>query len=331
MCQVFLHYREPPWWYLRYSREGLCLACGIPATSMVCLDMCPKHSDACLTSGRFESGDLLKATRVGEFDYELSLRTDLYKEKHTQGFHFQVRNTLTSLCEEGQLPLLYSEEIARVQGVGWHRVGQQASFQCNVHQHTNQPCYSLSWTFCFPYYQVLTTNATHLNDMSLIHKHSYKCFPYDKDTCYCSHCYPYTYSNLWAHPKLCEESKVLLYFDLHGHSHTMSSPTAVRGRGPISALRTWRCWGGAPFCDTLLDYCELHRTKIQYQLVHIRNRQRHQSHPSVMFFLQYSACVRATGDDEVGGSTSGSNSLKSDGPPAHLQAFNKVVTVVVAN
>ncbi|KAK6319819.1 hypothetical protein J4Q44_G00089260 [Coregonus suidteri] len=100
-----------------------------------------------LFEGRFESGDLLKATRVGEFDYELSLRTDLYKEKHTQGFHFQ-------------------------------------------------------------------------------------------DTCYRSHCYLYTYSNLWAHPKLCEESKVLLYFDLHGHSHTMSSPTAVRTPGLLTDTLT---------------------------------------------------------------------------------------------
>ncbi|KAM9570583.1 cytosolic carboxypeptidase 2-like isoform 4-T6 [Salvelinus alpinus] len=140
-----------------------------------------------LFEGRFESGNLLKATRVGEFDYELSLRTDLYTEKHTQWFYFRVRNTragvryrftitnllkVTSLYEEGQLPLLYSEEEARIQGVGWHRVGQQVSYQRNGRQHANQPCYSLSWTFCFPY---------------------------DQDTCYLAHCFPYTYSNLWAH------------------------------------------------------------------------------------------------------------------------------------
>uniref|UniRef100_A0A8C8C7K1 Peptidase M14 domain-containing protein n=1 Tax=Oncorhynchus tshawytscha TaxID=74940 RepID=A0A8C8C7K1_ONCTS len=140
-----------------------------------------------LFEGRFESGNLLKATRVGEFDYELSLRTDLYTEKHTQWFYFRVRNTragvryrftitnllkVTSLYEEGQLPLLYSEEEARIQGVGWHRVGQQVSYQRNGRHHADQPCYSLSWTFCFPY---------------------------DQDTCYLAHCFPYTYSNLWAH------------------------------------------------------------------------------------------------------------------------------------
>ncbi|XP_067090443.1 cytosolic carboxypeptidase 2-like [Osmerus mordax] len=140
-----------------------------------------------LFEGRFESGNLLKAMKVGEFDYELSLRTDLYTEKHTQWFYFRVQNTrvrvqyrftitnllkVTSLYEEGQLPLLYSVEKARLQGVGWHRVGQEVSYYRNGRQHSGQPCYSLAWTFFFPY---------------------------DQDTCYFAHCYPYTYSNLWTY------------------------------------------------------------------------------------------------------------------------------------
>ncbi|KAL0968753.1 hypothetical protein UPYG_G00271250 [Umbra pygmaea] len=140
-----------------------------------------------LFEARFESGNLLKATRVGKFDYELTLRPDLYTEKHTQWFYFRVKNTRakvpyrftitnllkeSSLYEEGQMPLLYSQEKAQVQGVGWHRVGQQVSYQPNGRQHALQPCYSLSWTFCFPY---------------------------DQDTCYLAHCYPYTYSTLWSY------------------------------------------------------------------------------------------------------------------------------------
>lgn len=37
--------------------------------------------------------NLISFNSSGEFDYELSLRTDLYTEKHTQWFYFRVRNT----------------------------------------------------------------------------------------------------------------------------------------------------------------------------------------------------------------------------------------------
>ncbi|KAM9503798.1 uncharacterized protein ACWYII_000903 isoform 2-T2 [Salvelinus alpinus] len=156
------------------------------------------------------------------------------------------------MYEEGKLPLLYSEEKTQVQGVGWHLVAQQASYQCNGHQHTNQPCYTLSWIFCFPYYQV-----KNMRERAPALEHQ-------KDTCYLSHCYPYT--NLWTHPRLCEERKLLLYFDLHGHIRK----------------------------HNVFNYgCE--------------NPRPADRHPEILCF-----------------STSGSNSLESDGPPPHLQAFNKV-------
>ncbi|XP_036431827.1 cytosolic carboxypeptidase 3-like [Colossoma macropomum] len=140
-----------------------------------------------LFEGRFESGNLLKAHKVGEFDYELTLRTDLYTVKDTQWFYFQVKNmragvryrfTITnflkssSLYEQGQKPLLYSEQKARSLGVGWHRVGQDVSYFCNGRVHLGKPCYSLSWTLLFPF---------------------------DQDVCYFAHCYPYTYTKLWSH------------------------------------------------------------------------------------------------------------------------------------
>jgi hypothetical protein len=56
MCELFLHYPEAPRWYLRSSQEGLCFACGSPATCMVCLDMCPKHSHAFPTRVRSSRG-----------------------------------------------------------------------------------------------------------------------------------------------------------------------------------------------------------------------------------------------------------------------------------
>lgn len=115
------------------------------------------------------------------------LRTDLYTKKHMQWFYFRVRNMragipyrftitnllkATSLYERGQKPLLYSDEKARAFAVGWHHVGHDVSYYRNGSCHLGLPCFSLSWTFCFPY---------------------------DRDTCYLAHCYPYTYTKLWSY------------------------------------------------------------------------------------------------------------------------------------
>lgn len=41
---------------------------------------------------RFESGNLHKATKVGDAEYELELRNDLYTNRHTQWYNFQIKN-----------------------------------------------------------------------------------------------------------------------------------------------------------------------------------------------------------------------------------------------
>ncbi|XP_023673617.2 cytosolic carboxypeptidase 2-like [Paramormyrops kingsleyae] len=149
---------------------------------------------------RFESGNLLRALQIGEFDYELTLRTDLYTEKHMQWFYFRVRNTragvsyrftitnllkVSSLYTQGQLPLLYSEKKAQALRIGWHRTGQDVVYYHNGQYHLDQPCFSLSWTLCFPY---------------------------DQDTCYLAHCYPYTYADLRAYLSVIEGNSGLAPF-----------------------------------------------------------------------------------------------------------------------
>uniref|UniRef100_A0A672GMB2 Cytosolic carboxypeptidase 2 n=1 Tax=Salarias fasciatus TaxID=181472 RepID=A0A672GMB2_SALFA len=136
---------------------------------------------------RFESGNLQKAVQVGVYGYELTLRTDLYTTKHTQWFYFRVRNMKagvtyrftivnlmksSSLYSVGMRPLLYSERAAGENGVGWQRAGSNIRYYPNGNEDNNGdniPLYSLSWTLQFPY---------------------------DSDTCYLAHCYPYTYSHL---------------------------------------------------------------------------------------------------------------------------------------
>ncbi|XP_077423394.1 cytosolic carboxypeptidase 2 isoform X2 [Vanacampus margaritifer] len=136
---------------------------------------------------RFESGNLQKAVQVGPYDYELTLRTDMYTSKHTQWFYFRVRNMkagvdyrLTivnlmkrrSLYTQGMKPLFYSERAAQETAVGWKRVGSNITYYRSQNaKETNESrtLYSLTWTLQFPY---------------------------ESDTCYLAHCYPYTYSHL---------------------------------------------------------------------------------------------------------------------------------------
>ncbi|XP_015269988.1 PREDICTED: cytosolic carboxypeptidase 2 [Gekko japonicus] len=132
---------------------------------------------------RFESGNLQKAVRVGEYEYELTLRTDLYTSKHTQWFYFQVQNTRKavtyrftivnlmkskSLYSMGMKPLLYSQKDAERNGIGWRREGSDIGYY-KYNTKDGQTLYCLTWTVCFP------------------HSH---------DTCYFAHFYPYTYSDL---------------------------------------------------------------------------------------------------------------------------------------
>ncbi|XP_044294357.1 cytosolic carboxypeptidase 2 [Varanus komodoensis] len=136
-----------------------------------------------LFESRFESGNLQKAVRVGEYEYELTLRTDLYTSKHTQWYYFRVQNTrknvtyrfsivnlmkAKSLYSMGMKPLLYSEMDAQFHGIGWRREGSDIKYY-KYNTEDGQTLYCLTWTICFPY---------------------------SHDTCYFAHFYPYTYSDL---------------------------------------------------------------------------------------------------------------------------------------
>ncbi|XP_075458633.1 cytosolic carboxypeptidase 3 isoform X6 [Ascaphus truei] len=144
-----------------------------------------KDSDITLDfEARFESGNLQKVVQVDDYDYQLTLRTDLYTNRHTQWFYFRAKNTQagvpyrftiinfmksSSLYNHGMRPLMYSEQEAKTRHVGWHRIGDEIKYYKNNRGHDGQLYFSLSWTFKFPH---------------------------SRDTCYFAHCYPYTYSNL---------------------------------------------------------------------------------------------------------------------------------------
>ncbi|XP_075857988.1 cytosolic carboxypeptidase 2 isoform X4 [Microcebus murinus] len=137
-----------------------------------------------LFESRFESGNLQKAVRVDTYEYELTLRTDLYTNKHTQWFYFRVQNTRKdatyrftiinllkpkSLYTVGMKPLMYSQLDANIHNIGWRREGSEIKYYKNNTDDGQQPFYCLTWTIQFPH---------------------------DHDTCFFAHFYPYTYTNL---------------------------------------------------------------------------------------------------------------------------------------
>ncbi|KAL4692307.1 hypothetical protein H8959_016117, partial [Pygathrix nigripes] len=133
---------------------------------------------------RFESGNLQKVVKVAEYEYQLTVRPDLFTSKHTQWYYFQVTNMRAgivyrftivnftkpaSLYSRGMRPLFYSEKEAKAHHIGWQRIGDQIKYYRNNPGQDGRHYFSLTWTFQFPH---------------------------NKDTCYFAHCYPYTYTNL---------------------------------------------------------------------------------------------------------------------------------------
>ena len=136
---------------------------------------------------RFESGNLYSALQVAPFEYDLKLSNDTGTSGHTQWFYFSVGNTRKdipytfnitnmlksdSLYNHGLRPIMYSISESRGQSIGWHRAGQGILYypnQIHAEKKKGKFCHTLTFTVTFPH---------------------------DYDTCYLSHCYPYTYGDL---------------------------------------------------------------------------------------------------------------------------------------
>ncbi|XP_074656426.1 uncharacterized protein LOC141909731 isoform X2 [Tubulanus polymorphus] len=140
---------------------------------------------------RFECGNLQQARRVGQFEYELVLKTDLYTKRHTQWFYFRIQNMVPgvtyrfiiinllkadSLYNHGMRPLFYSEMEAQRNQLGWYRRGHHISY-----------CRNVLRTHC----------PLLLRDRGIYHQLEWQTdFPQLGDTCYFAHCYPYTYTDM---------------------------------------------------------------------------------------------------------------------------------------
>jgi len=129
---------------------------------------------------RFESGNLRRAIKVSEGEYDLLCRPDINTNSYAQWFYFSVANTRTrrykfniinmlksdSLFNKGMMPLVYSTKEAEDKGVGWKREG-----------------------FDICYYR--NSKKYHTATFTIHSRHK-------DDTLYLAYCYPYTYSDLQA-------------------------------------------------------------------------------------------------------------------------------------
>ncbi|KAJ8020790.1 Cytosolic carboxypeptidase 3 [Holothuria leucospilota] len=150
---------------------------------------------------RFESGNLRQARRIGQFEYDLVLKTDLYTNRHTQWFYFRVQKMVPgvtykfnivnllkkdSLYNHGMRPLFYSEGLANSKGIGWHRMGHHITYSRNYNLSRNPLLHPE-----IAYYMLVWQME----------------FPEENDVCFLTHCYPFTFTDLCEHlDTICTDS-----------------------------------------------------------------------------------------------------------------------------
>ncbi|POM73003.1 Metalloprotease family M14A [Phytophthora palmivora] len=101
----------------------------------------------------FESGNLERATRIGQYEYDLVLRHDFNSPGHMQWFYFAISNiqmpstsprtgqkyrfNIVNLCKpnslfnQGLQPVVYSVQDAHQKGKGWLRSGTDIYYFAN--------------------------------------------------------------------------------------------------------------------------------------------------------------------------------------------------------
>eukprot|EP00750_Incisomonas_marina_P011877 INCI16428.3.p1 GENE.INCI16428.3~~INCI16428.3.p1 ORF type:complete len:848 (+),score=151.28 INCI16428.3:213-2756(+) len=151
---------------------------------------------------RFESGNLRRAVKINDFEYDLIAKPDLYTSRHTQWFFFSVTNAQPnrryifnfinmlkpdSLFNDGMQPLMFSTESQQLHRVaselgqsdpdieneteGWVRCGEDILYTANDLKHDSGHFYTATFSVVMP-------------DTST------------SDTIFFAYCYPYTYSDL---------------------------------------------------------------------------------------------------------------------------------------
>lgn len=126
-----------------------------------------EYDNTLVFESRFESGNLRRAFKKSDYEYELMLKTDYNTNNYTQWFYFKVSNTKRkipytfkiinmvkpdSLYNHGMKILSYSVKGADISNQGWKRVGKKISYtQNNFKRKGSGNYYTLSFTVTFDY------------------------------------------------------------------------------------------------------------------------------------------------------------------------------------
>jgi hypothetical protein len=142
---------------------------------------------------RFESGNLHKAIKLTDNEYNLLIDYDTETLGHTQWYYFSVKpfksnhtvrfNIINfmkyeSLYSEGMKPLIYSKQFHKSEGIDWHRGG----FNLGYFQNTYSREFSMpNSSSKLNYFYTLSFSYT---------------FEYEDDLVFFAYSYPYTYTDL---------------------------------------------------------------------------------------------------------------------------------------
>lgn len=179
---------------------------------------CSGDDDSLTFDSCFESGNLARAVRIGEYEYDLFLRRDFNTTGHMQWFYFAVSNVcargtsaiqyrfnIVNLCKPDSLfnhglqPVVYSVRDAREKRIGWRRSGTEIYYFSNPFprstKSSTKATASTSDAAVSPQSQtqpVLGTETYFTLTFTLA-------FPNTDDTYLVAHSYPYTVSDHERH------------------------------------------------------------------------------------------------------------------------------------
>lgn len=143
-------------------------------------------------NSKFESGNLHKAVKMSENEYNLLIEYDTETKGYTQWYYFSVQSYKSnhvvrfnlvnlmkyeSLYNNGMKPLVYSCNKKKSLGLDWHRDCSAISYFRNATPRK----FTLPGSKQSKYYYTLTFTYT---------------FAYQNDTVYFAHCFPYSYTDL---------------------------------------------------------------------------------------------------------------------------------------
>lgn len=132
----------------RFKSQGIrrnIMSTGLPRSDKIYTSLNPYYviqdesDDTLVFESRFESGNLRRAVKVDDYEYDLFLRNDYNSQGYTQWYYFSMTNVKAnikycfniknffkpdSLYNQGMKPLVYSTKKAENEGIGWYRGGE---------------------------------------------------------------------------------------------------------------------------------------------------------------------------------------------------------------